>query len=254
MLNSYEDLFNPVVPGAADGVEHFIETKDDRPIACRMRRIPLNDQKIIEQEVLKMLEAGVIEKSRSAFRFPVVLADKKDGEKRFCVNYRKLNEVTVKNKHPLPLIEDLLDRTAGSKFFCVLDMSSAYWQIPLAEKDRHKTAFSTNSGHYEFKVMPFGLSNAPATQQESMRRVLCGIPKVDVLLDDIIIHGKDEDEVLASLEKVFQRLRENRLRLKMKKCSFMRKEITYLGYVIGADDRKLDPRKKRSRSILFRGT
>ena len=165
ILEKYKDVFGPVIPGAAKMVQHHIETYPHEPIVCRMRRIPLADQEEIESEVQKMLKDGVIRNSKSPYRSPVVMVDKKDGSKRFCVDYRRLNEVTIKNKHPLPLIDDLLDQTKGSKYFCVLDMSSAYWQVPLAETDRHKTAFSTTSGHYEFNVMPFGLSNAPATQQ-----------------------------------------------------------------------------------------
>lgn len=243
LLDDYKDLFCDVVPGAAKGVEHKIQTIPHDPIVSRMKRIPLNDQIVIEAEVKKMLDAGVIGQSKSPYRFPVVLVDKKDGEKRFCVNYRRLNDVTVKDKQPLPLVDDLLDETQGSKVFCILDMSSAYWQVSLAKEDRPKTAFSTNSGHYEFNVMPFGLTNAPATQQEAMRRILRGIPKVNVLLDDVIIHGRNNEETLCRLEEVFKRFRERQLRLKMKKCAFLKKSIRYLGFVISENGKEMDPAK-----------
>ena len=159
---------------------------------------------------------------------------------------KKLNDVTIKNKYPLPNIEDLLDRTRGSKVFCVLDMSSAYWQIPLAPEDRCKTAFSTMNGHFEFNVMPFGLTNAPATQQEAMQNVLSGLENVDVLLDDIIIHGSSVQMCMKNLKRVFQRFREFNLRLKRKKCHFMKPTIEYLGYVISGEGKSVDPRKKES--------
>ena len=245
LIEEYQDLFQPIVPGAAKDVVHRIQTDPHEPFVCRGKRVPLADQMLIEIHVEKMLEDGVISPSESPYRSPVVLASKKDGEKRFCVNFVKLNSVTVKNRHPLPFIDDLLDRTKGSKFFCVLDMSSAYWQVPLAKEDRSKTAFSTTSGHYEFNVMAFGLCNAPASQQESMRRTLKGIPQVDVLLDDVIIHDKSISALLWRLREVFQRLREKNLRLKMKKCHFMKTEVRYLGYILTGEGRKIDPEKTK---------
>jgi hypothetical protein len=246
LLKKYQELFGKVIPGAARDVEHFIEVTDDIPVVCWGKRVPLVDQELIEKHVEEMLREGVISHSRSAYRSPVVLATKKDGKKRFCVNYRKLNEKTIKNRHPLPHIEDLIDRTAGSKYFCVLDLSSAYWQVPLAKRDRPKTAFSTGSGHYEFNVMPFGLCNAPATQQEFMKRTLKGLQGADVLLDDVIIHGVDKETTLLRLEAVFNRLLEQNLRLKLEKCKFLMESVKYLGYLISGSGRAVDPDKTKA--------
>jgi hypothetical protein len=255
LLEEYQDLFQEVTPGAVKGVVHRITTIPHQPIVCKQKRVPLLDQQVIEEHVKKMLQDGVISPSHSPYRSSVVIADKKNGEKRFCVNFCRLNDVTVKNRHPLPRIDDLMDRTRGSKIFTVLDMSSAYWQVPLAREDRPKTAFSTGSGHYEFNVMPFGLCNAPATQQESMRRILQGIEKVEVLLDDVIVHEKEEHEKLQILRKVFQRFRENNVRLKRKKCHFMKPSVRYCGHVAAGDGWHVDPDKsKRSPSILFQAT
>lgn len=246
LLDQNKEIFEPVIPGSAEGIEHEIQLMDEVPIVCREKRVSLMDQKLIEEHVQQMLSDGVISHSKSPYRSSVVLATKKDGKKRFCVNYCRLNDRTVKNRHPLPFVDDLVDRTSGSKYFCVLDLSSAYWQIPLAKKDREKTAFSTGSGHYEFNVMPFGLCNAPATQQEFMRRTLRGFEKTDVLVDDIIIHGNDMEATLKSLEGVFAKLKEKNLRLNRKKCHFMKNCIKYLGFVISGEGRALDPDKTKA--------
>lgn len=243
LLKEYEDLFEKVVPGAAKEVSHKIVTTEHEPICCRTRRVPLRDQQIMEEYVQEMLKDGVISPSESPYRSPVVMVDKKDGKKRFCINYCKLNEVTIKNRYPLPRVDDLLDHTSGSKFFCVLDMSSAYWQVPLAPEDKWKTAFSTPSGHYHFNVMPFGLCNAPATQQEFMRRTFRGMQKVDVLLDDVIVHDASIPALLERLRAVFQRMREKNLKLKASKCHLMKSSVTYLGHVISGEGQQVDGKK-----------
>lgn len=245
LLAEYKDLFDPVIPGAAKEVVHRIVTEEHEPFVCRGRRIPLTDQQLIEDHVEKMLRDNVISPSESPYRSPIVMADRKDGEKRFCVNYCKLNALTKKNRFPLPRIDDLLDRTRGSKYFCILDMSAAYWQVPLAEEDREKTAFSTSSGHYHFNVMPFGLCNAPATQQESMKRTFKGLEKVDVLLDDVIVHGVSISELLIRLRQVFILMRKKNLKLKMKKCKFMQTSVLYLGWIISGRGKSVDPEKTR---------
>ena len=243
LLHDFRDLFEPVVPGSANSAVHKIHTIPHDPIVCKNHRIPLKDQEILENEIRSMIDRGVISHSNSPYRSPIVIVDKKDGTKRICVDYRKLNDKTIKNKYPLPNIEDMIEKTLGSNVFCVLDMSSAYWQIPLAKKDRYKTAFSTRSGHYEFNVMPFGLTNAPATQQEAMRNVLNGLQNVDVLLDDIIIYASSGKQLIKLLRMVFERFKENGLRLKMKKCKFMQKSIKYLGYILSGEGKEIDPEK-----------
>lgn len=243
LVKEYADLFEKVVPGAAKDVCHRIVTTEHEPIYCRARRVPLRDQQIMEEYVQDMLKDGVISPSESPYRSSVVIVDKKDGKKRFCINYCKLNDVTIKNRYPLPRVDDLLDHTSGSKFFCVLDMSSAYWQVPLAPEDKWKTAFSTPSGHYHFNVMPFGLCNAPATQQEFMRRTFRGLQKVDVLLDDVIVHDVSISALLERLHVVFQRMRERNLKLKTSKCHLMKSSVTYLGHVISGEGQQVDGNK-----------
>ena len=176
-LLEFVDLFP--VPGSAltshtDAVEHTIDTGDSSPIRGAPRR--MSPQKIKQEEacVEEMLSGGPIEPSDSPWSAPVVLVTKKDGRSRFCVDYRRLNLTTVKDAYPLPRIDDTLDMLAGKKWFSTLDLASGYWQVSLSPDARCKTAFATHSGLFQFRVMPFGLCNAPVTFERLMDRVLQG--------------------------------------------------------------------------------
>ena len=165
----------PGVVGKAIGGEHRIDTKDHRPIALPVRRIAWAERDKIGEEVQKMKAQNVVVDSDSPWSSPPVLVRKKDGSVRFCIDYRKLNEVTVADKYPLPRIDDVLDELNRGVFFSVIDLKSGYWQIPMRPEDAAKTAFRTVDGHYHFTVMPFGLKNAPATFQRMMDVVFSGM-------------------------------------------------------------------------------
>lgn len=181
-----------------------------------------------------MLEAGVIVPSNSAWASPVVLVGKKDGTKRFCVDYRALNGVTQKDLYPLPRTEELLDELGKAQWFSKLDLKSGYWHIVVDPVDRSKTAFITRDGLYEFLVMPFGLTAAPAAFQRLMNTVLKGLlwEKVMVYLDDIIIYSPTWEEHLATLDNVFRRLRAANLKASSAKCAIAQTEIGYLGHLV----------------------
>ena len=198
-----------------------------------------------EEEIEKMLAKGIIEPSSSPWSSPVVLVKKKDGTIRFCIDYRKVNGVTVKDSYPLPRIDDCLDALSGSQWFCTLDLASGYWQVEMAEKDKEKTAFSTGSGLYQFNVMPFGLCNAPATFERLMERVLVGLPWQILLifLDDVIVHAKSFEEAVRRLRLVFERLRSANLKLSPKKCVLFQRKVTFLGHVVSGDGVSTDPSK-----------
>ena len=192
-----------------------------------------------------MQEKDVIQQSSSPWASPIVLVKKKDGTTRFCVDYRKLNNVTRKDAYPLPRIDSTLDTLSRSQWFSTLDLVSGYWQVEIDEKDQPKTAFCTTEGLYEFKVMPFGLCNAPATFQRLMDLVLAGLQWSHCLvyIDDVIILGCDYDDHLQNLQVVFERLLQAGLKLKPSKCAFFQQQVQYLGHLISPSGVRPDPTK-----------
>ena len=196
-----------------------------------------------------MLARQVISPSSSPWASGVVLVKKKDSSWRFCVDYRKLNEVTIKDSYPLPRIDDSLDTLSGSKWFSTLDLQSGYWKVEMAEEGKAKTAFITScSGLLQFEVMPFGLCNSPATFERLMERVLSGLQWQTclVFLDDIIVYGTSFEQELQRLQTVFDRLREANLKLSPKKCDLFKHEVNYLGHVVSDRGIVPDPQKVNS--------
>lgn len=195
-----------------------------------------------------MITEGIIRPCHSPWTSPVVLVTKEDGSTRFCVDYRKLNAVTVKDNYPLPRIDDLLDTLSGSCWYSTLDLASGYWQVEVDEVDRPKTAFTTLFGTFEFTVMPFGLANAPATFQRLMDYIFQDLigKCVVVYLDDINVYSKTFDEHVTHLEEVFRRLSNAGLKLKPTKCHFAKQELKFLGHVISQAGIATDPKKIES--------
>ncbi len=247
LINDNRDIFakdkNDL--GKTGIIKHGIDTGDTKPIKQRAYQTGPKEKQIIKIEVEEMLKKGVIRKSKSPWTSPVVLVKKKDGETRFCIDYRKLNNITKKDNHPLPRIDDMLDTFQGSQWFTTLDLASGYWQVEMEEQDKEKTAFITHEGIYEFNVMPFGLCNAPATFQRLMHEVLDDLvfTKAPVYIDDINVHSKTFDQHLKDLQEVFEKIRKAKLKLKLKKCHFCNREIKFLGYVVGKDGIKTDENK-----------
>lgn len=198
----------------------------------------------IEKQLEQMLADSIIETSSSPFASPVLLVRKKDNTWRFCVDYCHLNAVTVKNKHPMPIVDELIDELAGGQWFSKLDFRSGYHQIRIALEDTHKTAFKTHEGLHEFLVMPFGLTNAPATFQIVMnmiiKHLLCR--GVLVFMDDILIYSATLEDHLHLLQEVFQIIRDQHFYVKLSKCSFAQPEVEYL-HVISARGVATEPSK-----------
>ncbi|UYV77866.1 K02A2.6-like [Cordylochernes scorpioides] len=231
--------------GRTDLTKHRINTGESNPIKQAPHRIPLARRQEAETLVKEMLDQNIIEPSSSPWVSPVVLVKKKDGSTRFCVDYRKLNDVTKKDSYPFPRIDATLDTLAGSQWFSTLDLKSGYWQVEMHPDDKEKTAFTTGSGLWQFNVMPFGLCNAPATFERLMEAVLQGLATETcmVYLDDIIVLGKNFEEHLSNIEKVFKRLEAANLKLSPKKCKLFKKEVAYLGHIISAEGVQTDPEK-----------
>ena len=231
--------------GCFVGVEHKIDTGDAKPIKQPMRRVPLAFTGEEEKHLQKMLDYKVIQPSASEWSSPSVLIRKRDGDIRWCIDFRAINQVTRKDAYPLPLIEQCLDALAGIVFMSTLDMNSGYWQLLLAIADRCKTAFQTKDGLFEFLRMPFGLCNAPATFQRAIQLVFRGMTWREVLtyLDDINVLGRGFEDHLQNLRKAFERLQENNLKLKPKKCKFFQTEVPFLGKLATQKGLAVDPKK-----------
>ena len=228
-----------------DAVEHDINTGDRPPIRCAPRRMSPQKMKQEEECVTEMLTGGQIEPSDSPWSSPVVLVTKKDGGTRFCVDYRRLNDATTKDAYPLPRIDDSLDMLAGKQRFSTLDLASGYWQVSLSQEARVKTAFAMHFGLFQFRVMPFGLCNAPATFERLMDRVLQGLrwTRCLVHLDDIISFGSTFDGALTNWTLIFERLRLYGLQLKSTKCHLFRSSVPFLGHIVGRHGLECDPTK-----------
>ena len=245
-LKQFKDIFvdKGEPTGRTNIVTHKINTGMSYPIRQRPYRTPLSQKERVQKEIKEMLEQEVITPSKSPWAAPIVMVLKKDGEYRFCIDYRKLNEITKKDSFPLPRIDATLDMLYGNNLFTTLDLARAYWQIGIDENDKEKTAFIVENNLYEFNVMPFGLVNAPATFQRLINYVLRDLvgEKCLVYLDDIIIFGKTLESHTENLNAVFERIRDAGLKLRPDKCSFLKTEVEFLGHIISINGIKPDPR------------
>ncbi|UYV63592.1 K02A2.6-like, partial [Cordylochernes scorpioides] len=229
-------------------IQHKIITKSEQPISLRPYRRPLKEYEEIAEQVKELLEHKLIRISDSPWAFPVVMVPKKDGNKRMCIDYRRLNEITLDDRQPLPHIQDMFDRLHGSRFFSTLDVAWGYWQIEMDPQSIQKTAFVTNDGHYEFLVIPFGLKNAASTFQRIIQHILGELlwKGTCSFQDDILVYTKTWQEHIELLSKVFDKLRQYNMKLKLSKCIFGRTEVKYLGHIISHNQLKPDPGKVKS--------
>jgi hypothetical protein len=229
---SVHDHSIPLVPGSL-------------PPNIRPYHHPFAQKNEIEKMAQELLTPGVIHPSMSPYSSPVVMVLKKEGSWRMCPDFRAQNKLTMKDKFPIPVIDDLLDELSGAQFFTKLDLRSGYHQIRMKEFDIPKTAFRTHEGHYEFLVMPFGLCNAPSTFQSLMNHVFRPFLHhfVLVFFDDILIYSKTWTNHLTHVDQVLILLSQHQLFLKQSKCAFGAFEVEYLGHLVGKDGVRVDPKK-----------
>ena len=255
LIGIYRDVFalakDPL--GTAIGMEHFIDTNDNPPFKIAPYEVAPYKLPAVQEEIKEKLDKGVIVPSKSPYSSPIVMVPKRDGTKRMCIDYRKINEITTKDAYPLPRIGQTMDALQGAGYFSSLDLTSGYWQVPVAEKYRHKTSFCTQGGGlYEFVKMPFGLTNAPATFQRLMNEIFkVGLFKhVLIFLDDLLVYSETPAEHLEHLEKVFLKLRAAGLKLKPKKCDLFQTRLNYLGHVL--DKTGIRPDRKKLEAVRDR--
>jgi hypothetical protein len=215
-------------------VQHIIKVMKDTSVAAPLYRVPHYLKQIEKEEIDRMLRDNLISISDSEWTSPVLLVKKKDNTFRFCVDYRKLNEITIPDKYPIPRIDETLTLLSGMKFFTILDLKSGYWQLSMHPNSRKYTAFLSNFGKYSWNVMPFGLKNAPSTFQRMMDKIFSKeiLNFILLYLDDIIIYSRTWKEHIEHLKCVFNRLSEHNLQINIQKCKFGRSEVKYLGHII----------------------
>ena len=248
LLDKWKHIFStgPTDLGFTNLVEHEINLSDNSPFKDPYRRIPPAMFEEVRQHIKEMLDAGAIRESQSPFSSNIVLVRKKDNSLRFCIDFRKLNNRTVKDAYSLPRIEETIDSLSGAKYFSKLDLRSGYWQVGIKEADKHKTAFSVGPlGFFECNRMAFGLTNAPATFQRLMERCMGELHLKECLiyLDDIIIFSKTFEEHLERIENVFKQLERHGLKLKGSKCEFFKTQVQYLGHIVSDKGVQTDPDK-----------
>jgi hypothetical protein len=238
IMDRHNKVFEPIPPGAPPdrGFEHIIELEEGvKPVITTPYRHPNKYKDEIEKAIKELLDMGHIRPSSSPFASSVVLVKKKDGTMRMCIDYRALNKKTIKNRYPIPRIDELLDELHGAVYFTKIDLCSGYHQIKMREQDISKTAFRCHYGHYEFLVMPFGLTNAPTTFQSCMNHLFNKQLRKFLLVffDDLLIYSKTWEEHLQHVEQILTIMEEQSLYAKESKCEFGMTEVLYLGHIIG---------------------
>ena len=232
LVDNYSHTFTDL-PGNTTLAEHRIDLTCETPIRQRAYNVPFALRDSLRQELQTMEELGIIRKSSSPFAAPVVVVKKKDGSNRICIDYRRLNKVTIFDPHPATPPADVFQGLAKDKFFSKIDLSKGYWQIPVRQEDIPKTAFVTMDHHYEFIRMPFGMMNSGSTLNRAVKILLEGMNNVTAYVDDLLVHTESFDHHLEVLEELFRRLSEANVTVRPSKCVIASSEVEFVGHWLG---------------------
>jgi hypothetical protein len=231
--------------GYCDLYEPRINLDTERTIYTPQYKVRHNMKPAVKENIDQFFKMGVIQLSKSPYNSPTLIVKKKDGGTRLCVDFRKLNEHVITDRHPLPRIDQILEELGGVQYFTALDLLHGFYNLKIHPDDRPKTAFSTPDGHFEFIRLPMGLKNSPSIFQRTMNMVLQELlgDYAFIYIDDIVIYSKTAKEHVAHLKNILDRLEKHGLRVKFSKCQLFKTEIEYLGFLVGRDGMKVNPRK-----------
>ncbi|KAL2102623.1 hypothetical protein ACEWY4_001791 [Coilia grayii] len=247
LVEEFPDLFRDR-PGRTNLAIHDVDTGDALPIKQQPYRVGPTKLKKVQEEVDCMLQLGIVQPSYSEWSSPVVLVPKPDGSVRFCIDYRKVNQVTRTDAFPIPRLEDCIDRIGRAQYVSKLDLLKGYWQVPLTPRAQLVSAFVTPDGLYQCQVLPFGMKNAPATFQRAMNTVIAGLGNVVTYIDDLVCFSDSWSQHMSHLRQLFQRLRHAQLVVNLPKCELGRGQVTYLGHQVGQG--LVFPRQAKIQAIL----
>ena len=232
VITQYREVF-PDVPSKTNLIEHDVDVGDSAPIKQHPYRVSPMKKELLDKEVQYMLENDIIEESQSNWSSPCILVPKHDGGFRFCTDFRKVNDTTKSDSFPIPRIADCIDQIGNAKFVSTFDMLKGYWQVPLTQRAREISAFVTPSGLYQYKVMPFGMKNAPATFQRMVNKLVRDIDGCEGYIDDVVIFSDNWSDHIRQIERFFQIMREAKLSINLMKSEFGKATVKYLGHIVG---------------------
>ena len=232
VITQYREVF-PDVPSKTNLIEHDVDVGDYAPIKQHPYRVSPMKKELLDKEVQYMLENDIIEESQSNWSSPCILVPKHDGGFRFCTDFRKVNDKTKSDSFPIPRIADCIDQIGNAKFVSTFDMLKGYWQVPLTQRAREISAFVTPSGLYQYKVMPFGMKNAPATFQRMVNKLVRDIDGCEGYIDDVVIYSDNWSDHIRQIKRFFQIMREAKLTINLMKSEFGKATVKYLGHIVG---------------------
>ena len=232
VITQYREVF-PDVPSKTNLIEHDVDVGDSAPIKQHPYRVSPMKKELLDKEVQYMLKNDIIEESQSNWSSPCILVPKHDGGFRFCTDFKKVNDKTKSDSFPIPRITDCIDQIGSAKFVSTFDMLKGYWQVPLTQRASEISAFVTPSGLYQYKVMPFGMKNAPATFQRMVNKLVRDIDGCEGYIDDVVIYSDNWSDHISQIKRFFQIMREAKLTINLMKSEFGKATVKYLGHIVG---------------------